>query len=455
MKRRFLSNQSGGRTSTVDETQPTAAGSDTGNRLKVHLPKSRCETPQPDEKRLAPETVSATPPQSSGPFKTKSGLDVTQRVTGLLWLAYEWGYLTFESVHQAFSGEDLTPDDMAAVCRMIGQAGVEVVDASAVDPVPTAAQAAAETSVRLNTQRVSVQNCVQQMGKTQLVSRDAESALFGRMEEADQEMRRIFFSFGFAAHEHIAQAEKLLAHPPDMSFDHLVGDLETQTRVQYLRALPDLVRQVRVLDQRAAAKYAAWRQTLSQPNGEEHRIEFRRLDRKLQQTLTKFRYQTKVIQEMTMFAQNISAKFQASLRVLQQAQRCQDSVCQMPLVDVERQTIETMEEFVRMPCEVFLRNFTQLKAAETKFQQARCELIRGHLHLATSVAGTYSNRGLTPPELIRLGVVGLVRAADSFRHRQNWKFSAYAARWIRQTMRGARTGLPINKDLAGKDWVRA
>jgi DNA-directed RNA polymerase sigma subunit (sigma70/sigma32) len=191
------------------------------------------------------------------------------------------------------------------------------------------------------------------------------------------------------------------------------------------------------MDHKAAAAYREWRQAFGQPDGEKHRTEFRELDRKLQQTLAGFCYQTKVIQEMTATAQNIAARFQASLRVIQHAQRCRDSLSQMPLVDVERQTIEGMEEFVRMPGEMFLRNCAQLKTAETRFQQARCELIHGHLHLVAPIAETYSHRGLTPPELIREGIFGLVRAVEKFGCRHEWRFSTYAACWIRQNIRDA------------------
>lgn len=255
-------------------------------------------------------------------------------------------------------------------------------------------------------------------------------------------MRQILYSFGFAAREHIARAEKLLAHPSEESFEHLVADSEIRSRIQYLQILPDLVRQMRALDQKAEAAYRGWRRALGQSNGEEHRTEFRRLDRKVHQTFPEFRYQTKVIQEMTVLAQNIAAKFQASLRVLQEAQRRRDSVSQMPLVDVERQTIEGMEESVRMPCEVFLRNCTELKTAGARFHQARCELIQDHLHLVASIAGTYSNRGLTLPELIRKGIFGLIRAVDTFGYRHEWKFSTYAACSIRQGMRAALAARP-------------
>ncbi len=372
-------------------------------------------------------------------METKSGLDITQKVIELLWLASERGYLTFEVVHQAFSSSGLSPDDMAAVYGTLGQAGVELIDALAVESVQPAAHTAADESVYLDAQSASAQNAVQQTDEVQPLARDAETALWGRMEDADHEMRQIFYGFGFAAHEHIARAEQFLAHSSEESFERLVADPEIGGRLQYLQALPDLIKQARALDQRAAAAYRKWRQALGQPKAEEHRRQFRRLDRRLQQTFPRFRYQAKVVQEMIAPAQSIAGTFQASQRGLLQARRCRDPVCQMPLLDVERQTIERMEEFVRLPCEMFLRNCTQLKAAEARFRRARSQLIQGHLYLVASVARAYSNRGLTLPQLIREGIEGLIRAVEKFGYRREWKFTSCVARWIRQSIHAALT----------------
>ena len=232
-----------------------------------------------------PAKLSATPPRSLKLFETTSGLDITQKVLELLWLSCERGYLTFEVVRQAFSGHDLTPDDLSAVRGTLGQAGVALVDLSAVGPVQSAAQTEADGSVHLETQGDSIQTGGQQTGEPELPPRDADIALSRRMEEADHEMRQILYSFGFAAHEHIARAEKLLAHPSDESFERLVSDSKVRSRIQYLPILPNLIKETQVLDRKAAAAYRKWRQALGQPNGEEHRTEFRKLDRKLQQTL--------------------------------------------------------------------------------------------------------------------------------------------------------------------------
>ncbi len=217
----------------------------------------------------------------------------------------------------------------------------------------------------------------------------------------------------------------------------MVAETEIPSRIQYLQTLPNLVKQVRALDQKAAEAYRMWRQALGQPDGEEQRIQFRKLDHKLQQIFPKFCYQAKVVQEMIESALRIDARFRASQDVVQKAGQSRNLAWQMTLVDVERQTMATMEEFVRMPCEVFLRNCIQLKTAALKFQQARCEMIQDHLRMVASIAGTYANRGLALPQLIREGIFGLIRALEKFGYQNERGFSPHAARRIRQSISDA------------------
>jgi Sigma-70 region 2 len=143
-----------------------------------------------------------------------------------------------------------------------------------------------------------------------------------------------------------------------------------------------------------------------------------------------------ILYELLALARNIAANVRASQQFLNHALKSHASVCQMPLIDVERQTIEALEEFARMPCEVFLRDCDRLEAAAARFQQARSELIRSHLYLVASIAGTYLNRGLPPHQLVRDGISGLIRAVGKFGYQREGRFSGYAACWIRQRIRG-------------------
>ncbi|MHC5009533.1 MAG: sigma-70 family RNA polymerase sigma factor [Planctomycetota bacterium] len=66
---------------------------------------------------------------------------------------------------------------------------------------------------------------------------------------------------------------------------------------------------------------------------------------------------------------------------------------------------------------------------------ARDQLIRSNLRLVISVAKRYRNRGLSLPDLVEEGNVGLVHAVEKFDPDMDTRFSTYATWWIRQAVR--------------------
>ena len=128
------------------------------------------------------------------------------------------------------------------------------------------------------------------------------------------------------------------------------------------------------------------------------------------------------------------------LKITQQITNRETASLDKYLTEIGREDLITAEHEVQLA-----------KRIREGDQLALAKLVRANLRFVVSVSKQYQNQGLSLPDLINEGNLGLIKAAKRFDETRGFKFISYAVWWIRQSILQALAEqarivrLPLNK----------
>jgi RNA polymerase sigma factor (sigma-70 family) len=256
--------------------------------------------------------------------------------------------------------------------------------------------------VEIVRERRPLESYFQEIGGTRTLKREEEVILAKELEAATSELRGALYSIPLSARYVVARWDALraLSHT-GAKLSESLGDEETgEIAARVEKAVKSLRRNLAHRDRIASSRTK--------------RAELIRVDARLARDL---------------HAAQLSLAMLAELR-----QRAAVAAREMRNARRGTKKLRDLEAEVGVVRETLLEHVRAVESAQARMTAVKNRFIEHNLKLVVAIAKDYRNLGLSFPDLIQEGNLGLIRAVEKFDHRRGFKFSTYAVWWIRQAL---------------------
>lgn len=363
-------------------------------------------------------------------FKGAANAEVKEKIKGLLKVAEEQGYLTFEDINEHLPETVVGAEDLESYLSLLKGMQVELIESHSVEKFRKDAAKSSKKG-KIDFYDDPIRMYLHQMGQVPLLTREQEVEICKRIEKAEITVKTLFNRLGVAPDMYMALGERL--DRGEERFDRIVKDKFVDSRDKYIKILPRITTEIRATEKKLRKQFSEFLKK-STPKKRADRLEKDIAKTRLQiaKAFEKLHFKQKVIETMAEGTQDYFIEFQ---KLEKKAQRCErkrkSKTRDLELREVSKE-VKDSEIHLCMSAEELNNTYAELKEAMAQGQQARTEMVEANLRLVISIVKKYMNRGLSFLDLIQEGNTGLMKAVEKFEYRRGYKFSTYATWWIRQ-----------------------